>query len=50
MKLLPGSPFNEEKLSSLTDEARMEFLAKYELDKPVYVQYGKYLVNLVKGI
>lgn len=49
MKLLPGSPFNEEKLSSLTDEARMEFLAKYELDKPVYVQYGKYLVNLVKG-
>jgi len=47
--MLPGSPFNEEKLATLSDEQRIEFLAKYGLDKPVYVQYGRYLENLVKG-
>lgn len=49
MKMLPGSPFDEEKLSQLSDEARLEFLAKYGLDQPVYVQYMKYLGNLVQG-
>lgn len=49
MKMLPGSPFNEEKLATLSEEQRIEFLAKYGLDKPVYVQYGRYLENLVKG-
>lgn len=49
MKLLPGSPFDEEKLADLSDEARIEFLAKYDLDKPVYVQYVNYMGNLVKG-
>lgn len=49
MKMLPGSPFNEEKLATLSDDQRIEFLAKYGLDKPVYVQYGRYLENLVKG-
>ncbi|MEK5392832.1 ABC transporter permease [Margalitia sp. FSL K6-0131] len=49
MKMLPGSPFNEEKLATLSQEQRIEFLAKYGLDKPVYVQYGRYLENLVKG-
>ncbi|WP_186672558.1 ABC transporter permease [Sporosarcina sp. BP05] len=49
MKMLPGSPFDEEKLSSLSDEARLEFLAKYGLDQPVGVQYVKYMGNLAKG-
>lgn len=49
MKLLPGSPFDEERLAALSDETRMEFYAKYGLDKPVIVQYGKYLGNLVQG-
>ena len=49
MKMLPGSPFDEEKLSSLSDEARLEFLAKYGLDQPVTVQYFKYMGNLAKG-
>src|SRR5699024_9673057 len=49
MKLLPGSPFDEEKLAKLSDEEREEFLAKYDLDKPVYIQYANYLGNLVKG-
>ncbi|WP_203247836.1 ABC transporter permease [Sporosarcina beigongshangi] len=49
MKLLPGSPFDEEKLAGLSDEARMEFYTRYGLDKPVFVQYGKYMGNLVQG-
>ncbi|WP_075618916.1 ABC transporter permease [Paenisporosarcina indica] len=49
MKLLPGSPFDEEKLAGLSDEDRMEFYARYGLDQPVAVQYAKYMGNLVKG-
>ncbi|WP_286171274.1 ABC transporter permease [Lentibacillus populi] len=49
MKMLPGSPFDEEKLAKLSDEDRMEFLSKYGLDQPVTVQYIKYLGNLVQG-
>jgi len=49
MKLLPGSPFDEEKLAGLTEEARLEFYAKYGLDKPLIMQYGIYMENLVKG-
>ncbi|WP_099159743.1 ABC transporter permease [Virgibacillus ndiopensis] len=49
MKMLPGSPFDEEKLVDLTDEARMEFYARYGLDEPLYVQYLKYMGNLVQG-
>lgn len=49
MKLLPGSPFDEEKLAGLTEEARVEFYAKYGLDKPLIMQYGIYMENLVKG-
>ncbi|GGH67750.1 peptide ABC transporter permease [Compostibacillus humi] len=49
MKTLPGSPFDEEKLADLTEEARMEFLARYGLDEPVHVQYFKYMANLAKG-
>ncbi|WP_339253041.1 ABC transporter permease [Sporosarcina sp. FSL W8-0480] len=49
MKLLPGSPFDEEKLAGLSEEARIEFYARYGLDKPVILQYGIYMGNLVKG-
>lgn len=49
MKMLPGSPFDEEKLSELSDEARLEFLDRYGLNDPVPVQYAKYLGNIVKG-
>lgn len=49
MKMLPGSPFDEEKLAVLTDEQRAEFLARYGLDKPVTTQYMLYMENLVKG-
>lgn len=47
MKMIPGSPFaNASKLS----EAQMEIMnEKYGLNEPVPVQYGKYMLNLMKG-
>ena len=47
MKFLPGTPFkNQAKLS----EAQIEImLEKYDLDKPVPVQYITYISNLAKG-
>ncbi|TLS38631.1 ABC transporter permease [Pseudalkalibacillus caeni] len=49
MKQLPGSPFNEEKLADLSEEARQEFYAKYGLDEPLLTQYGIYLQKLMTG-
>lgn len=46
MNLMPGDPFMSEKA---TEENRAQLIAKYGLDQPVYVQYGKYLSNLMKG-
>ena len=46
MNLMPGDPFMSEKAS---EEKRAILIAKYGLDQPVYVQYGKYLENLLHG-
>lgn len=47
MKLIPGTPFkNQAKLSPVQLEVMLE---KYDLDKPVPVQYVKYMTNLVQG-
>ena len=46
MNLMPGDPFMSEKAS---EENRAILIAKYGLDQPVYVQYGKYLQNLLHG-
>ena len=46
MNLMPGDPFMSEKA---TAETRAMLIAKYGLDKPVIVQYGRYLSNLLKG-
>lgn len=46
MHAVPGGPFNYEK-STPTTKANME--KKYGLDKPLIVQYGIYLENLVQG-
>ena len=46
MNLMPGDPFMSEKA---TEENRAILIAKYGLDQPVYVQYGRYLKNLLKG-
>jgi oligopeptide transport system permease protein len=46
MNLMPGDPFMSEKAS---EENRAILIAKYGLDQPVYVQYGRYLKNLLHG-
>lgn len=46
MKLMPGSPFNDEKLS---EQQKTILNEKYGLNDPLPVQYGKYMKNVVKG-
>ena len=46
MDLLPGSPFNNEKLNE-AQKALLEH--KYGLDKPFFVRYWIYLKNLFHG-
>ncbi|RLQ97191.1 oligopeptide ABC transporter permease [Falsibacillus albus] len=46
MKVLPGSPFNDQKLSAAQVHIMKE---KYGLNDPVPVQYAKYMFGLVKG-
>lgn len=47
MNAIPGNPWLSEKTPS---EATIQALnAKYGLDKPLYVQLGKYLANLTHG-
>ena len=49
MKILPGSPFDEERFLRLEEAKQAEALARYGLDKPVPVQFAKYLGNMLKG-
>lgn len=47
MNAIPGGPFNKEKaVSEATIQALNE---RYNLDKPVYVQFLLYMKNLLKG-
>ncbi len=46
LQLMPGSPFNDEKL---TAEQKAALYAKYGLDKPVFVQFFKYVGNMFRG-
>ncbi len=46
MQLMPGSPFNDEKLN---DTQRATLYAKYGLDQPVVVQFFKYVKNMLTG-
>jgi oligopeptide transport system permease protein len=45
-KMLPGTPFADDKL---TPQVRAQLFAKYGLDEPLYVQYVKYMLNLMQG-
>lgn len=47
MNAIPGGPFNSEKASSPAVIAALE--ARYNLDKPVGVQYVLYMKNLLSG-
>ena len=47
MFLVPGGPFLAEKAPS---EAVLQAMkVKYGLDKPLYIQYGRYMGRLVQG-
>lgn len=46
MQLMPGSPFNDEKLN---DDQRAALYVKYGLDQPVAVQFFRYVGNMLKG-
>ena len=46
LQLMPGSPFNDEKLSA---EQVAVLKEKYGLDKPVIVQFFQYVGNMLKG-
>jgi oligopeptide transport system permease protein len=45
-KMLPGTPFADDKL---TPQLREVLFEKYGLDEPVYVQYVKYMLNVAQG-
>ena len=45
-KALPGTPFADDKL---TPEIRAQLFEKYGLDEPLYIQYFKYMGNVVQG-
>lgn len=46
MQLMPGSPFNDEKL---TEDQRALLYAKYGLDQPVVIQFFRYVGNMLRG-
>ncbi|MDE7252511.1 MAG: ABC transporter permease [Acetatifactor sp.] len=46
MKLMPGSPFNDEKLTVDQKEA---LYAKYGLDQPIVTQFFKYVGGMLRG-
>ncbi len=46
MQLMPGSPFNDEKLSA---DQIATLNAKYGLDQPVMVQFFRYVWNMLRG-
>ncbi len=45
-KALPGTPFADDKL---TPQSREVLFAKYGLDQPIIVQYGKYMLQVFQG-
>ena len=46
LKLMPGTPFNDEKL---TDTQKAAIYAKYGLDQPILVQFVTYVKNMLTG-
>ena len=48
MHAIPGSPFSGE-TSKLPANIKEMLIDQYDLDEPIYVQYVKYLSNVVRG-
>lgn len=49
MQITPGSPFALGNMDRITPEARAQIEAKYGLDDPKLVQFGRYLKNSLQG-
>lgn len=47
MHAVPGGPFDEDK-QPLPAAAKANILRKYGLDQPLWVQYGKYMSNVIR--
>lgn len=47
VRLAPGGPFSKEK--AVSEEVQKRLDAYYGLDKPLVVQYGRYLANVARG-
>ncbi len=47
IRLAPGGPFDFDR--TLAPEIQANLNAQYHLDKPVYVQFGYYFIDLVQG-
>ncbi len=46
LSLMPGSPFNDEKLTAIQ---RAALYSKYGLDQPFFIRFLRYLGNMLKG-
>lgn len=46
LKLMPGSPFNNERM---TDDQKAALMTRYGLDKPLFMQILIYIKNMVTG-
>lgn len=46
LSLMPGSPFNDEKLTAIQ---RTALYSKYGLDQPFFIRFLRYLGNMLKG-
>ncbi len=49
MHAVPGGPFTPDERGRLPEATREAQYAKYGLDKPLYVQYVRYISNAVQG-
>jgi oligopeptide transport system permease protein len=49
MKILPGTPFDEERFMSLGPARQAALMRQYGLDQPVHSQFLRYLGNLFRG-
>lgn len=48
MHAIPGGPFSPSEQRNVPEAVLKKIEAKYGLDKPIYIQYGLYLKNLLK--
>jgi len=48
-RLVPGDPLSTILTPRMSPEVRQRIIAQYGLDEPIYVQYVKYMLNVLQG-